>query len=405
MKARDYFDNVAGRYQDMTSSNILGKIRNNEAKSVMKLLDPQKGENILDAGCGAGFYSLLIKERGATPFGIDISSKMVDETKKQGVEAGKHDLENLDLGKNFDKIVCAGALEFCTAPKEAVKNLSNHLAEEGHIIFLFPKLSITGLLYKLYHLSHGVIINLFTVKKVEQLLNKAELEISSVETPTPFSCVLKATNKKKSRKYNFQPHDYYYRAYHSKTTFTHYFHKHRIDKIRSFVHTQKTVLDAGCGSGTLLSLLSKNGHKVTGVDIVNEQVKFASKICPDGEFHCIDLRKLNLKKQFDIVICSEVIEHFDKNDREIVLTKLSKHVRKGGYLILTFPSEYYLFIEIFWKRLRKILYPQTIFDDENLHERVDLNEILDNLKQRNYSIKKIDRVYNLVTYVLAIKNK
>jgi len=191
-KPEEYFDKIAGKYAELTSRGILGAMRKREKECVMQMLSPQLGETVLDAGCGSGFYSILIKERGAEVLGVDISPKMVEAAIKSGIKAEVHDLQSLNLGRKFNKIVCAGVLEFCEEPQRVIENLKNHLNEHGFIVILIPSFSLGGLAYKLYHLSHGVHVTLFSLRRIENLLNKSGLKIVAMENPAPFTYVLKA---------------------------------------------------------------------------------------------------------------------------------------------------------------------------------------------------------------------
>jgi len=191
-RPEEYFDKIAAKYAEITSRGILGAMRKKERECVMQMLSPQPRETVLDAGCGAGFYSSSIKECGAEVLGVDISPKMVEAAIKSGIKAEVRDLKTLNLGRKFNKIVCAGVLEFCEEPQRVIENLKNHLNEHGFIVFLIPSLSLCGLAYKLYHLSHGVHVTLFSLGRFEKSLNKSGLKIVAIENPTPFTYVLKA---------------------------------------------------------------------------------------------------------------------------------------------------------------------------------------------------------------------
>lgn len=53
----------------------------------MDLLNPQKGEKILDLGCGDGELTSRLQEKGCRVIGIDSSASMVESTKNLGIEA------------------------------------------------------------------------------------------------------------------------------------------------------------------------------------------------------------------------------------------------------------------------------------------------------------------------------
>jgi malonyl-CoA O-methyltransferase len=92
----------------------------------------------------------------------------------------------------------------------------------------------------------------------------------------------------------------------------------------------KSVLDAGCGTGKLCQIAIEQGAAfVNGIDLSPKMIEEAKKNCPQGEFQCGDLSKVELKK-FDIVICGLVLGHID--NLESVLPKLLK---SGTHMILT----------------------------------------------------------------------
>jgi len=52
------------------------------------MLRARKGENILDAGCGAGFVSRLIARQGASVWGCDRSEAMIEKAQSIGTKDG-----------------------------------------------------------------------------------------------------------------------------------------------------------------------------------------------------------------------------------------------------------------------------------------------------------------------------
>ena len=109
-----------------------------------------------------------------------------------------------------------------------------------------------------------------------------------------------------------QPPDYYFATYFSWRYLAHFFHKRRIDKVISLVPEKSFVLDAGCGSGVVPFLLaSRNGCEGVGLDIRKECLEFASENVPAFKFYQEDIRNFSLPHKFDVVICMDVIEHFD----------------------------------------------------------------------------------------------
>lgn len=80
-----------------------------EAEKFLSLVP--NGGTILDAGCGAGVHSLYFKDSGYQVKAIDLSDKMVEISRKKGIDTELMDLENLNFAKNyFDGIWCHTSL-------------------------------------------------------------------------------------------------------------------------------------------------------------------------------------------------------------------------------------------------------------------------------------------------------
>ena len=105
-----------------------------------------------------------------------------------------------------------------------------------------------------------------------------------------------------------------------------------------FFWEKLTLLDAGCGEGFITEQIKQCFPKwnLTGVDGAEEAVLFAGKHVKSVSFEVGNLYSLDFPdRAFDIVICSEVLEHLD--DPEQALKEL-KRVSKS-VLLLTVPHE------------------------------------------------------------------
>ncbi|MFA5994357.1 MAG: class I SAM-dependent methyltransferase [Parcubacteria group bacterium] len=83
----------------------------------IELLHPQPGENILDAGCGAGFCTRRIAWRGAKISGCDraevllSAAKELEYSKPLGIEYSMADISSLPYGDaSFDAVSCIAVL-------------------------------------------------------------------------------------------------------------------------------------------------------------------------------------------------------------------------------------------------------------------------------------------------------
>lgn len=100
----------------------------------------------------------------------------------------------------------------------------------------------------------------------------------------------------------------------------------------------KTVLDMGCGTGSLAVALAKKGCKVTAADVMD----ISSSLLNNGgsnEINFVNLdaeRPWNFFTPFDCIILSDVLEH-TKNDN-FVLSESYRALKSDGVLIVTVPA-------------------------------------------------------------------
>jgi len=97
---------------------------------------------------------------------------------------------------------------------------------------------------------------------------------------------------------------------------------------------QFRIADVGCGRGWLTHLLSQFGE-VTGFD---RSITEARKRHPAGRF--VECNVLDLPPEdFDVAVCSEVIEHVQTEEQSKLIDSLFSILRPGGALIMTTPNK------------------------------------------------------------------
>ncbi len=106
--------------------------------------------------------------------------------------------------------------------------------------------------------------------------------------------------------------------------------------LRHLADLQGRLLDIGCNRGSYASVYS--GGSVVGVDISLTALRAAAERVPRGSFVLADAQQLSClaSSAFDVVLCSEVLEHLLAPDR--VFQACYRVLRPGGTLLLTTPN-------------------------------------------------------------------
>lgn len=89
----------------------------------------------------------------------------------------------------------------------------------------------------------------------------------------------------------------------------------------------RSILDIGCGRGHKMTTIARSGFYSVGLDIHLPYLKECKRYYDE----CIlsDARALPLKpKSFDIVLCTQVIEHLDKEAGRGLITEMEKIARR-----------------------------------------------------------------------------
>jgi SAM-dependent methyltransferase len=99
--------------------------------AALDLLDPQRGERILDVGCGEGTLTKKIIERGATVLGIDNSPEMVAAARANGVDALLLDAADMQFFAEFDAAFSNATLHWVLDKEQAARAIFRALTRGG----------------------------------------------------------------------------------------------------------------------------------------------------------------------------------------------------------------------------------------------------------------------------------
>jgi 2-polyprenyl-3-methyl-5-hydroxy-6-metoxy-1,4-benzoquinol methylase len=98
----------------------------------------------------------------------------------------------------------------------------------------------------------------------------------------------------------------------------------------------RRFLDVGCNIGCAVEAARWNGFTATGIELNPEAVKIARQNFPDNQFLQSTIDELTATQVFDMVYCTEVIEHVPDTNKFI--ESLSRALVPGGILFLSTPD-------------------------------------------------------------------
>lgn len=116
-----------------------------------------------------------------------------------------------------------------------------------------------------------------------------------------------------------------------------------INLIEKYTKNKNKFLDIGCGVGTIDFYILKLGKEVVGIDISKNGISVAKKnafnlgFSKRLKFQILDFSKELPNGKFDVIICSEVLEHL-KNDT-LAVKKIKSILQKDGIIIASSPSQ------------------------------------------------------------------
>lgn len=133
----------------------------NERKAIAALIEKNKND-ILDVGCGAGYFGKYLKESGraASVCGIELVKEVAEHAKIHLDAVVSGDLDEIDVSSElrklnremFDIIVFADVLEHTKNPWRILFQMTEHLKDAGIIIISLPNIRhwkvIFNLLFK-----------------------------------------------------------------------------------------------------------------------------------------------------------------------------------------------------------------------------------------------------------------
>jgi len=112
-----------------------------------------------------------------------------------------------------------------------------------------------------------------------------------------------------------------------------------VERLLSGVSKEAKILDAGCGQGLLVKEFRRKGYEIMGIDAFygSEYVKKDNILNNSFE-----------DDSFDLILCLDVIEHFQKNEQETLVKELTRILKPNGRIIWSIPNKSHLSSRIFF---------------------------------------------------------
>jgi len=191
-----HFTTAADEYSSRSSSGLWSMLRSREAAAVSTLLRIPANAKALDLGCGSGYYTELLLQKGAKNVtAVDFVPNMTDNLPTEHVTRICDDVTKMQLDEKFDVIVAAGVMEFLPSPEMFLSNARRHAKETTSMVLLVPLKNIFGTVYRMYHLRHGFNVNLFTPQTLRQAASDSGWQVEEERKAGLFSLIVRITAK------------------------------------------------------------------------------------------------------------------------------------------------------------------------------------------------------------------
>ncbi|MDO8657208.1 MAG: class I SAM-dependent methyltransferase [Candidatus Levybacteria bacterium] len=146
------------------------------------------------------------------------------------------------------------------------------------------------------------------------------------------------------------------------------------------------ILDVGCAGGWFISSIFSHfpKGKYYGIDVYKDAIIHAKKIYPHISFSCADGHDLPFQKEtFDLVICTNVLEHVKSPER--IMSEIKRVLTQSGLVIIGIDSENIFFKTLWfiWKKFKG-----KIWKDAHLHK---------------YKVKDLEKLFKKTGFIMKEK--
>ncbi|MDF1761462.1 MAG: methyltransferase domain-containing protein [Coxiellaceae bacterium] len=385
-------------------------------RAILREISGRKNLDVLELGCGYAANNLLaISDRAKRLVGVDL--KLDDRLKsneqftaiESTIDESLVQLEN----QSFDLIMIVSVLEHLVNPVDVLRKCFNLLKPGGVLLINVPtwrgkffleysafrlKLSPQEEMddHKMYYDKRDLwplIIKAGFMPSLTKLrYHKFRLNLFSV-SKKPSAARSIDTNQD-----DWSEHWSSYADSASSNPAQLMRHQLIIGEAKKLSHHQSLLVDIGSGQGDFIAKAvdASLAHRYVGFELSETGVKISQSKVPGAEFFQVDLFDPPssadvFRKQVDIAICSDVIEHVDHP--VIFCQQVKQFLKPNGKLILTVPGG-----------------PMSAFD-KHIGHRTHYNRrtVTHVLEQAGYAVDKVMMAgfpfFNLYRLVVILRGK
>jgi SAM-dependent methyltransferase len=154
----------------------------------LDIMESHKG-NIIDVGCGAGYFVKRATGKGWTAEGIDINHQSVQYAQSMGADCEIMPIENV-LSDFYDAVHCSEVLEHVPDPVVFLKECNRIMRKDGIICIVVPNdfnqlQKILEPVYGQYWVSYPWHINYFSFDSLTKLVEDVGFRVVHISTMFP----------------------------------------------------------------------------------------------------------------------------------------------------------------------------------------------------------------------------